>query len=230
MKKILSTVILFMAVVLLVSCSGIGKDSGGGKPSAKPGNDSSGDSTVLFTEPIYSYESYEDLSKAISPGSKLIAGAETFLVPCSNGERMNLREKEGVSKITLYTEDTFSRPWFLFYCESGDTAVRIRTMYLKEDEIAYAEGKSCSDFLKKLDPKFVNVENAAAYKNYTSVKTEDARLADRTVSAMICKGAISETTYYFVYDNVLVTVSAPHSFFDKGTEFFSALSFEEFSR
>ena len=217
-----------MAVVLLVSCNGTGKTPDNGKPTARPGGDSQGDSTVLLTEPVYSYESYEKLAKAIAPKSKLIAGAETFLVPCSNGERINLREKEGVSKITLYTQDTFSRPWFLFYCEENDNAVRIRTMYLNADEIAYAEGKSCSDFLKKLDPKFVNVENAAAYKNYTSVKTEDVRLADRTVSAMICKGAISETTYYFVYDNVLVTVSAPHSFFDKGTEFFSALSFEEF--
>ena len=208
-------------------------DNYSNKNDTEKGGQESTSSIIIQTLPdsyIYSFNSYNDLSKALvtydyfttsdldNYGDLFAKTITSFYsktvelyIPSINEDVCQLRNKEGFSNISLMTTELYNLPWICYHCKVNESYVDIKLAYpsvIGSNEINHA--KTYREVLSVIAPNAPNPDNYTKYDSYENIYETELTLAnDRIVEAMISELKNSNKVYVmFDFDGLLVSIYA----------------------
>ena len=193
---------------------------------------------------IYSFDSYDDLLASFSisgmddntvQAEKAMYGeiyqafvdemsgdGTNIIVPYFNGSPMSLRNKEGLSNITLMTREFVALPWIWYYGIYNGGNIVIKVTY---PPIDVPQGYSASQVLNAINPNAVNIHNYQNFSNYEDVYSLDVSLNDTELNALVYEYKNStKKTVSIYHDGFFICIDAESEMFDD--VFWCSLSFE----
>jgi len=226
MKKYIIAFLLMICLCTLFGCDSYNSNK------AKGGQESTS-SIIIQTPPdshIYSFDSYNDLSKALVTNDYFTTSdldnygdlfAKTITsfynktvelyIPSINEDVCQLRNKEGFSNISLMTTELYNLPWICYHCKVNESYVDIKLAYpgvIGSNEINHA--KTYREVLSVIAPNAPTPDNYTKYDSYENIYETELTLAnDRIVEAMISELKNSNKVYVmFDFDGLLVSIYA----------------------
>lgn len=191
----------------------------------------------------YSFDSYNDLLASFSTteSDNIIQTEKTMygeiyqafvdemssadtniIVPCFDGSPMSLRDKEGLSNITLMTQEFVSLPWIWYYGIYNDRNIVVKITY---PPIDVPQDYSASQVLNTISSDAVNIHNYQNFSNYESVYSLDISLNDTEVTALVYEYKEStKKTVSIYYQGFFICIDAQSETFND--TFWSSLSFQ----
>lgn len=203
---------LLVILLMCVLISGCGRGASVQEPSTQ--------TPVL--EP-YSFESYEEFkewftcdtgnpAKALEDADKWGQEYKDFINGVLEGKYKLVRayfgdvplESTAVNKrVSLFKKENFNKPCIYYPSKYGVVWI----CYLDEEEKGIAQEKTIDEFIKYLNPNYINLHNWKEHDDIEYARVEEISFKDRTVEALIYyDGAVDSLTKYFIYDDMLVRV------------------------
>lgn len=149
---------------------------------------------------------------------------QEIIVPCLNGKEVDLRNKEGLSNISLFASEAYGLPWIYYYprVSTGENFY-IKITYLPNNIIEKQKELTASAVIKELSPNSPNVNNLG--EQHKDIYNQSIKLRDREVTALICEYKNdNRNSITFVYDGLLVEIKCDTSVWSE--QWFSALTFD----
>lgn len=198
---------------------------------------------VLANEPPasedeYSFDSYEELKSILDGTNKTESNtlrenqseygavyqktlnafeskALPILIPHINGNAMELRNAEGLSNITLMTNELYNLPWIWYHCKVGDQDLRVKISYVSVlNDPRIDNAKSFLDILSIIAPDAPSPSNYKEKPAYKNIYEQKIIVDGQTVSALISELKDSDNVYVMFHINgVLVSLKGNSELF-----------------
>ena len=178
----------------------------------------------------YDYESYDDiygaLTNSFSPKyiqlrleqnncselyqqtlSDFASGEIQVALPQINGENINLRNREGFSNITLFTNELYNLPWIWYHCLVNQQNLTVSIAYLNVlDRAELDSATSYYEVLKIISPNAPSPDNYKKSASYKIIYEKEITLGNgKTATAMIYELKTDPRIYICLYwDGLLV--------------------------
>ena len=188
---------------------------------------------ILPSPPEYSsydYESYEDIHAALANPlasqfeqlrteqgncgelyqqtlSDFASGEIKVAVPQINGENINLRNQEGFSNITWFTNELYNLPWLWYHCLVDEKELTVSIAYLNVlDRSELDSAMSYYEVLKMISPNSPLPDNYKKFASYKNIYETDITLGNGTkATAMISELKNDPRIYVGLYcDGMLI--------------------------
>lgn len=173
-----------------------------------------GNSLVQSEQALYG-EKHQKLLEAFKDGEIVLKA------PKMNGALMPLWKREGFSKISIFTRETYHLPWIWYYCLYKDQNVRVQITYPTLFVDGIEDDMTCSQILDKIFPGTPTEQNYEKNDIYLRVYAKALEFKDKTVSATVYEFTNDSRIWIRYYDDgCLVTLVAEPSVFDD--EFWSS--------
>lgn len=191
------------------------------------------DSLSLLREAVSADgELYDELSRK-GAGSEIIDGFGTFIekyksqgviVPFMNGKKIEFRDEEGYSNISVFPSEAYGLPWVIFYpsVPTGENFY-IKLTCLPDSIVKTQKAPTASNVIKIISPDSPNINNVGEL--HERIYDRITELEDRKVTAMVIEYKTDKRdSIFFVYGEMLVEVRCDPAVWD--AKWFSCLSFE----
>ena len=152
--------------------------------------------------------------------------AQHMMVPCIDGETVELSNREGFSNISFYASEAYNLPWIFYhpYVSTGENFY-IKITYVPDYILGQMENLTASEVIRTLSPNSPNVGNLG--KHHKNIYNQTITLRDREVTALVCEYKDDpRNSTIFVYGDLLVEVKGKPDVWT--AEWFSSLSFDSF--
>ncbi len=193
--------------------------------------------SLLLEEPpmydTYHFESYDEMIRAMTNQNaaeyekllpnedrcgevykKMMAvfaeGSRKIVVPQIDGKTIELRKKDGLSRITWMTNELYNLPWMWYHCIVNDRNLIVSfTDVSVLDNERIENAKTYLEVLSILAPGAPAPDNYQEYEGYSNIYEEEVYLADgNAVKALICEG-VDARDYVMIYqDERLIILDA----------------------
>ena len=174
------------------------------------------DDNIIQTEKSMYGKIYQDFVDEMSSADTNI------ILPYFDGSPMTLRNKEGLSNITLMTQEFVSLPWIWYYGIYNGSDIVIKITYLAMD---IPQSYSASQVLKIISSDAVNIHNYQNFSNFKNVYTLDINLMDADTTALVYEyNNSSKKTVSIYYEGFFICIDAQSESFND--TFWSSLSFQ----
>jgi len=204
----------------------------GDEPGVIPGP---GVEIILPSPPEYSayvYESYNDIHAALTNPlapqfeqlrteqkncgelyqqtlSDFASGEIKVAVPQIGGENIDLRNQEGFSNVTWFTNELYNLPWLWYHCLINEQDLTVSIAYLSVlDRTELNSATSYYQVLKMISPNSPSPDNYKKSASYKNIYEKEITLGNgETVTAMISELKNDSRIYVCLYlDGMLVTL------------------------
>ena len=159
--------------------------------------------------------------------AKFANGDIKVAIPQIDESEMILQNKDGYSKITLFTCELYCLPWIWYHCVVNDQKVTVRVSYLDAIyNVENSQNTTYAQILKSIAPGGApSPENYQKYESYKSIYEKNIVLNDGTsVTAMISELKNDSNVYVsFYYDGLLIVLYGDGELFSD--IFWSSFSF-----
>lgn len=247
MKKLILLITALIILATFCSCNLM-------EQTPDNGSDTPGSKTMLELESppdnaSYSFETYQSLKQALMTKksadysgirekqadcgrvyertlTEYESGEIKVAIPQIDGRDLPLRNREGLSNITLMTDELYNLPWVWYYCLAGGRDLQIQVAYPSVlGNAAVDSAKSYYEVLKLITDKAPGPDNYGDYEDYSRIYEQDITLKDgSTVTAMVSELKNSTKKYVMYYqDGMMVILYADAGLLTD--EFFGAFGF-----
>ena len=154
--------------------------------------------------------------------SDFASGEIKVAVPQIGGKNIDLRNQEGFSNVTWFTNELYNLPWLWYHCLINEQDLTVSIAYLSVlDRTELNSATSYYQVLKMISPNSPSPDNYKKSASYKNIYEKEITLGNgETVTAMISELKNDSRIYVCLYlDGMLVTL--------RGNE---ALLTEEFFR
>lgn len=251
---VVGVALIIAAVTVLPALRGQGTNNEGDTVQTSGNNDTPGSKTMLELESppdnaSYSFETYQSLKQALTVKSsadysgirekqadcgrvyertltEYESGEIKVAIPQIDGRDLPLRNREGLSNITLMTDELYNLPWVWYHCLAGERDLQIQVAYPSVlGNAAVDSAKSYYEVLKLITDKAPGPDNYGDYEDYSRIYEQDITLRDgSTVIAMVSELKNSTKKYVMYYqDGMMVILYADTGLLTD--EFFGAFGF-----
>ena len=124
-------------------------------------------------------EKYADTA-AIENYKKNIQSKHSISVPFSDGNELQLRNKEGFSNISFYSRELYSKPCIFYHFADEKTNSYIKILDVS-DEIKNNNVPNACDFMKMMDP---DPDDDKFYPSYDSISIENVMINGKSVEVV----------------------------------------------
>ena len=206
-----------------------------------------GGEIILPSPPEYSsydYESYNDIHAALTNPlapqfeqlrteqkncgelyqqtlSDFASGEIKVAVPQIGGKNIDLRNQEGFSNVTWFTNELYNLPWLWYHCLINEQDLTVSIAYLSVlDRTELNSATSYYQVLKMISPNSPSPDNYKKSASYKNIYEKEITLGNgETVTAMISELKNDSRIYVCLYlDGMLVTLRGDEALLTK--EFF----------
>ena len=152
--------------------------------------------------------------------------SQKIIVPCINGNKIELRNKDGYSNIAVFPSEVYGLPWVFFYPSvPTEENFYIKIAYLPDNVIKAQDNPTASEAIKMISPNSPNIDNLGA--QHEKIYNQVIELEDREVVALVIEYKTdNRNSTFFVYDDLLVEIRSNPKVWT--AEWFSSLSFCSF--
>ena len=190
---------------------------------------------ILPSPPEYSsydYESYNDIHAALTNPlapqfeqlrteqkncgelyqqtlSDFASGEIKVAVPQIGGENIDLRNQDGFSNVTWFTNELYNLPWLWYHCLINEQDLTVSIAYLSVlDRTELNSATSYYQVLKMISPNSPSPDNYKKSASYKNIYEKEITLGNgETVTAMISELKNDSRIYVCLYlDGMLVTL------------------------
>ena len=194
-----------------------------------------GGEIILPSPPEYSsydYESYNDIHAALTNPlapqfeqlrteqkncgelyqqtlSDFALGEIKVAVPQIGGKNIDLRDQEGFSNVTWFTNELYNLPWLWYHCLINEQDLTVSIAYLSVlDRTELNSATSYYQVLKMISPNSPSPDNYKKSASYKNIYEKEITLGNgETVTAMISELKNDSRIYVCLYlDGMLVTL------------------------
>ena len=152
--------------------------------------------------------------------------AQHMMIPCIDGETVELSNREGFSNISFFASEAYNLPWIFYYpyVSTGENFY-IKITYVPDYILGQMENPTASEVIRALSPNSPNVGNLG--ERYEKIYNKTIKLYDREVTAMVCEYKDDpRNSTIFMYGDLLVEVKGKPDVWT--AQWFSSLSFDSF--
>ena len=149
--------------------------------------------------------------------------SQKICIPYIDGKEITLRNREGLSNISLYVSERYDLPWIYFHPQvSNGENYFIKVTYLPDDILTASKNPVASEVIKILSPNSANIGNLGT--QHEKIYNQKIQLKDCEVTALVCEYKNdSRNSTIFVYEDLLVEIRSNPTVWD--SQWFSTLSF-----